>query len=189
MGTDSPKSIKSLDDYGRAVDELTRRLGQVLRATALARELEQVLRFELDHRIPDDDRLSARLSAPRLTPGGRTAVITDIHGNHAGLCVALEDTVKRNCDRVVCLGDLVGGGPDNESVIETILEQQIPCVRGNHDEYNDAGLSKRSVEFLLNLPERFIEEDVLYIHISPRSINRKINHEVEAWNVFDESHY
>jgi predicted phosphodiesterase len=189
MPSDSPKSIGTLDDYRRAVDALIQRVGQDARATELVKEIELLLQFEHDHRVSDADRLSACLSAPQPTPGGRTAIISDLHGNHAGLCVALEDIAKQNCDRILCLGDLVEGGPENEKVIETIQEQQIPCVRGNHDENNDLGLSERCSQFLQNLPERLVEEDVLYTHISPRSIKRKIDHEVEAWNVFDESQY
>jgi predicted phosphodiesterase len=155
----------------------------------LAHEIEQVLRFELEQRIPDKDRLFAQLSQPPQRLARRTALISDIHGNHAGLLAALDDIERQNCDGIVCLGDLVEGGPENEKVVETLRERAVPCIRGNHDENNDVTLCAATRHYLTSLPERLVQDHVLYVHISPRSINRKINHEVEAWNVFDETHY
>lgn len=173
------------DQYRRAVEELKRRLATDADAARLFREIEQVLRFELEQGIPDGERLAAHL----LQRARRTALISDIHGNHAGLLAALDDIQSRNCDRIVCLGDLVEGGPDNEAVIETLKRRGVPCIRGNHDENNDVELSAEARRFLVNLPDRLLEDDVLYIHISPRSTQRKVNHAVEAWNVFDETSY
>ncbi|MGH8673907.1 MAG: metallophosphoesterase family protein [Burkholderiales bacterium] len=102
--------------------------------------------------------------------------------------IALRSGLERQrCDRIVCLGDLVDGGPDNEAVIETVQQRGVACVRGNHDETNDIKLPGALRGYLLGLPERIIEDDVLYIHISPRRNQRKINHAVEAWNVFDDT--
>lgn len=187
MADDSHKPVRSLDEYRRAVEALAGRLAGDPQAQALAQELELLLRFEIERGMAAPDRIAARL-APRPV-AERTAIISDIHGNHAGLLAALQDIRDQSCDRIVCLGDLVEGGPDHEKVIETIAQQRIPCVRGNHDEHNDVELSDSARAFLGGLPERMVEKDVLYVHISPRAINRKINHEVEAWNVFDESAY
>ncbi|MBU3729327.1 MAG: metallophosphoesterase, partial [Phycisphaerales bacterium] len=42
----------------------------------------------------------------------RTALISDIHGNLPALEAVLADIGSRGCDRKVCLGDIVGYGPD-----------------------------------------------------------------------------
>jgi predicted phosphodiesterase len=179
--------MKSLDEYRRAVRELEQRLERNPAALTLARQIEALVRFELERGLPESERLSARLQQPARRPPGRTAIISDIHGSHDGLLAALDDITCQKCDRIVCLGDLVEGGPANEEVIALLRERGIPSVRGNHDEINDVRLAAESRRFLDALPERIAEDDVMYVHISPRPIKRKIDHPVEAWNVFDES--
>ena len=189
MPNSHPQPLTTLEEYLRAVEELKQRLAGDPLAAELAFKIGQVLRFELEQRIPDQNRFFAHLATPAQPLARRTALISDIHGNHAGLLTVLADIERQNCDRIVCLGDLVEGGPDNEKVIETLRRREIPCVRGNHDENNDVALPDAARQFLMSLPERLVEDNVLYVHISPRPINRKINHVVEAWNVFDESRY
>ena len=41
----------------------------------------------------------------------RTASISDIHGNYDGLLAVLADIARLQCDRILCQGDLVDGGP------------------------------------------------------------------------------
>jgi predicted phosphodiesterase len=183
------QALTTVDEYRRVVEKLRQRLAGDHRLAELAFEIEQVLRFELEHRIPEADRFSAQVAVFKQPPARRTALISDIHGNHAGLLAALADIEGQNCDRIVCLGDLVEGGPENEQVVETLRRLNIPCIRGNHDENNDVALSDSTRHFLINLPDRIVEDDVLYVHISPRAIKRKINHEIEAWNVFEETLY
>ncbi|OFZ88768.1 MAG: hypothetical protein A3F74_24930 [Betaproteobacteria bacterium RIFCSPLOWO2_12_FULL_62_58] len=183
------RPIADAREYRLVTERLVRQLTADVAAAALVRELERVLRYEIEHGVPDDTRLASRLLARPRKRARRTALISDIHGNHAGLLAALEDIEKRHCDRILCLGDLVDGGPENERVIETMQRLRVPCVRGNHDETNDLELAETSRRFLLGLPEYIIEDDVLYIHISPRPRKRKINHAVEAWNVFEESDF
>jgi predicted phosphodiesterase len=188
MQNDAPGSVMNMRDYHVAAETLAQRLSADTGVAALLREFERIVRFEIDHGIPEDQRLSSRLLAgKRAPPARRTALISDIHGNHAGLLAALADIERQACDRILCLGDLVEGGPMNEEVVRTLRELGVPCVRGNHDENNDADLADATQQFLLGLPERIVEDDVLYVHISPRARKRKINHPVEAWNVFDES--
>lgn len=63
----------------------------------------------------------------------KIALISDIHGN----LVALEAVLKRldslSYDLILCMGDLVGYGPQPNEVIDIIRERNIPCVEGNHD--------------------------------------------------------
>ncbi|MFN9969720.1 MAG: metallophosphoesterase family protein, partial [Phycisphaerae bacterium] len=41
-----------------------------------------------------------------------TAVISDIHANAEAFKRVLEDINRRKIDRIICLGDVVGYGPD-----------------------------------------------------------------------------
>ena len=186
MANDS-SPLASLQQYRAAVDALARELAGDAHAAELARALERIVRFELEHRIPEGERLASRLAQRKPERRSRTAIISDVHGNHPGLLAALADIERQGCDRILCLGDLVEGGPDNEAVIDTIRSRGIASVRGNHDEENDIALGAASRRFLRDLPERIVEDDVLYVHISPRRAQRKINHAVEAWNVFDDT--
>ena len=179
--------IADAREYRIVAERLEQHLRSDAAAAALARELERVLCYEIACAMPPEARLSARLSRTSSPPARRTALISDIHGNHEGLLAALADIERQHCDRIVCLGDLVDGGPHNEEVIDTLQRRGIACVRGNHDETNDLELAPASRQFLRGLPEQIIEDEVLYTHISPRARKRKINHAVEAWNVFDES--
>ena len=62
----------------------------------------------------------------------RTLIISDIHANLNALEAVLEDAAP--FDRVWCLGDLVGYGPDPNECIERVKELPgLKCVKGNHD--------------------------------------------------------
>ena len=117
----------------------------------------------------------------------RTALISDIHGHYDGLIKVLEDIELQACHRILCLGDLVEGGAEDELVVRTIRERQIPCVQGNHDADHALTLAPEILEYLNQIPTRREEDDILYCHISPREKRLKINKKFEAWNVFDET--
>lgn len=116
----------------------------------------------------------------------RTALISDIHGNFEGLQVALEDLVSRQVDRIICLGDLVDGGEENDAVVEYVRANKIVTVRGNHDEIPSCSVQKEHQNWLNGLPEIRVENDVIFTHISPRPNRNKVSDRLEAWNVFDE---
>lgn len=188
MADEKDRPIAGPKEHERAVDGLAERLAAGGLAE-LVREVERILRYELAHQVADEARLSARIAPRPARTVGRTAYISDIHGNMAGLEVVLEDIARQSCDRIVCLGDLVEGGPANVEVVETLMRLGVACVRGNHDEINDVDLPAAVRATIQGFPERIVEGDVLQVHISPRAIKRKVNHAVEAWNVFDESRF
>jgi predicted phosphodiesterase len=117
----------------------------------------------------------------------RTAIISDIHGNLDGLLAALGDAESAGCERVVCLGDLVEGGSHDLEVVREIRDRRIPCVRGNHDEGFAHASRLEEALFVRGLPERIIEGDRLYVHVSPREVPRTVRDQYEAWGVFDET--
>src|SRR5574337_1141146 len=62
----------------------------------------------------------------------RYLIVSDIHANMTALEAALAAAEGR-WDRVVCLGDLVGYGPDPNEVTERIRALGAKTIRGNHD--------------------------------------------------------
>jgi putative phosphoesterase len=79
-------------------------------------------------------------------------IIADIHGDYAALKTALDrlDNIHR-VDHILCAGDLIGRGPEQDEVVSLIRSRGIPTVKGNHDEWN-YGLSHDNAEFLDDLP-------------------------------------
>ena len=61
------------------------------------------------------------------------AVLSDIHANLAALDAALSESERRGADAVVCLGDIVGYGPDPEACVDRVREACEVVVMGNHD--------------------------------------------------------
>jgi predicted phosphodiesterase len=124
----------------------------------------------------------------------RTAILSDIHGNLAALEAVLEDIDKLNVDRIVCLGDIVGYGPEPRACLDKVMEFSF-CVLGNHDSsalfdpegFNFAAeqaifwtrsqleispdgpeASRRRMEYLCSLPRIVREGSILFVHGSPR---------------------
>jgi putative phosphoesterase len=79
-------------------------------------------------------------------------IISDVHGDIAALETALDRLARvHQVHQVLCAGDLVGRGPEPDSVVQRIREQHIPTVRGNHDEWSHA-LSPENKAYLRTLP-------------------------------------
>ncbi len=119
-------------------------------------------------------------------------IISDIHGNKE----ALDAILAVEHDSVICLGDLVDYGPSPHECIDLLIEQNIPCIMGNHDnavafgmecgcgyeykhlsvatrEYTMRILSDEQVDYLRRLPMNLgIEENgkrLYFTHGSPVS--------------------
>jgi predicted phosphodiesterase len=127
----------------------------------------------------------------------RQAIISDIHGNAEALRAVMADIDRQGVDEIVCLGDVVGYGPDPEYCLDLIMERCKWCICGNHDiavlhqPFGFNPLARAAAEwtrdllephwyhlidprvsrrwgYLLGLPDRRIDGDVLYDHASPR---------------------
>ncbi len=118
----------------------------------------------------------------------RILVISDIHSNLVALAAVLADA--GHFDRLWCLGDVVGYGPDPNGCISTLSKFDPLCLAGNHDwvvidkldpeEFNpDARraalwtrqqLTTENLEWLRALPERVPTQlgKFTLVHGSPR---------------------
>ena len=63
----------------------------------------------------------------------RLAILSDIHANRQALDAVLTDVATQGADAIVCLGDVVGYGPDPAPVLDRIREVSAAVVMGNHD--------------------------------------------------------
>jgi diadenosine tetraphosphatase ApaH/serine/threonine PP2A family protein phosphatase len=61
----------------------------------------------------------------------RYAIISDVHANLEALNVALD--LIAPTDGILCLGDVVGYGPNPNECVELIRERATATVLGNHD--------------------------------------------------------
>ncbi len=65
----------------------------------------------------------------------RIAIISDIHGNFVAFEAILNDLKTEHIDRIVCLGDVVSGGPQPGEVIAHLKTLNSPVVMGNMDNW------------------------------------------------------
>lgn len=63
----------------------------------------------------------------------RTAVISDIHANLEALQGVLQHIDTQNVDRIICLGDILGYGPNPVECVDLIAERCEWSLMGNHD--------------------------------------------------------
>ncbi len=70
----------------------------------------------------------------------RVAVLSDVHGNCIALDRVLEDLAQHPADKVVCLGDMVQGGPQPADVARRLREINCPVVMGNADAWLLSGV-------------------------------------------------
>ena len=64
-----------------------------------------------------------------ITP---VAIVSDIHGNIEALDAVLKDIKNQDIARIVCLGDIVGYGPDPLKCMIRAMEFELN-IAGNHD--------------------------------------------------------
>jgi predicted phosphodiesterase len=114
----------------------------------------------------------------------RILVLSDPHANFTALSAAL-DAVNGRWDRAVCLGDVVGYGPDPNEVTTKIREICAKTIRGNHDkaatdrmathdfnpiakaavEWTRSRLSPDNLKWLSDLPAGPLEtDDIVLVH-------------------------
>jgi len=119
----------------------------------------------------------------------RLAILADIHSNLTAFEAVLGDAKNRGgFDKIWCLGDMVGYGPEPNQCIKRLREFQHVCIAGNHDwaaigkmdtsEFNPVAavaahwtaeqLTAESKDYLLGLPLILHEDGFTLAHGSPR---------------------
>lgn len=136
----TPPQLETFEDYCRVLEELRLRLTGDSGLAELALEIEQVVRFELEQSIPPEARFSPQLSGSKQPSARRTALISDIHGNQAGLLTALADIDSKAPASSRTL-------PDHCSAWN-LLVRAIPCVHRQQvsGQDRDDGLQERDVQ-------------------------------------------
>ncbi len=64
----------------------------------------------------------------------KLAIISDLHSNREALEAVFGDIRRRGLTELVCLGDVVGYGPDPEFCVDLVRGHTRWCLMGNHDE-------------------------------------------------------
>lgn len=122
------------------------------------------------------------------------AIISDIHSNIDALEAVLDDISNLGIDEIICLGDLIGYGPNPREVIQKARNWRF-CLRGNHEDallfiaydfnpdaakvidWTRAELNSPQYtrdenytfwNFLGGLPDIKEDGDIMYVHASPR---------------------
>lgn len=82
----------------------------------------------------------------------KVGILSDVHGDYGALELTLSKLkAEHQVSRILCAGDLVGRGPEQNRVVDCIRENEIITVRGNHDEWF-YGISEENTAYLKNLP-------------------------------------
>jgi len=63
----------------------------------------------------------------------RYAIISDLHANLQAWKVVYEDIQNNNVESIICLGDIVGYGPNPVQVIREVRNKVDAVILGNHD--------------------------------------------------------
>jgi predicted phosphodiesterase len=126
----------------------------------------------------------------------RQALVSDIHGNLEAFEAVLADIATQSIDEILCLGDIVGYGPNPCECLDTVIKRCKFSILGNHDQaalfdpegfnpvalkaiywtrdrLDDPGTGRASTinrrwDFLSELPRQLQEDKCLFVHGSPR---------------------
>ena len=118
----------------------------------------------------------------------RLAVFSDVHGNLEALQAFLERVKDQKVDRLCCLGDLIGYGPNPNECVELVkAHPKMNVVLGNHDwavnntnnlsvdmnpvaleaiQWTDKVLTTANREYLKSLPAYINMEPFTFVHAS-----------------------
>ncbi|MGE4440735.1 MAG: metallophosphoesterase [Desulfomicrobium sp.] len=134
------------------------------------------------------------------------AILSDIHGNIEALEAVWRDMAPLRIGQVVCLGDVVGYGPNPEEAINSVREREVLCCMGNHELgivnaterawFNATAqkglgltaslLSSESLRYMATLPRFVCLAGARFVHgFPPDSVNTYLfqvgEEEIAAW--------
>lgn len=137
----------------------------------------------------------------------RRAIVSDIHGNLEALKAVLADIESQDCEQIICLGDIIGYGPEPRACIDAVREFDA-TILGNHDLaalFDPEGFSNAAeqailwtrsqietaptpeeayqrLEFLAHLPRTRREGSLMFVH---GSVRNPVNEYVFPEDVFN----
>lgn len=117
----------------------------------------------------------------------RLGIISDIHSNYEALTTVLAWLERKKVDQIICLGDVIGYGPDPNPCCQLLREHCAVTLMGNHDAavigvmdtdyYYDAArealywtrrqLSDENFQWLYGLPFTHVRENAAFFHAAP----------------------
>ena len=135
----------------------------------------------------------------------RIAVISDIHGNLEAFIEVLVDIDQSGVAEIICLGDIVGYGPNPEEVVQKVRALQIPTIMGNHELavsdkralkwFNPVArtslkktiqfLSEDSIQYIRELPSSIVSHGCRFVHGFPPDSVRTYVFQISEEALFD----
>ena len=106
------------------------------------------------------------------------AVISDIHANAIALDAVLEDARRCGAKKFLCLGDILGYGPEPEAVATAIRSCSALAIAGNHDDAVSGRLDASDFidiasDAVFRHREALSEENLAWIKSLPHTYNGK----------------
>ena len=117
----------------------------------------------------------------------RYGIFSDVHSNLEALTACISALQEAGCERIACLGDIVGYGAEPDECVDIVRDVADVVVIGNHDAsvvglhdashahlaaqqaflYSRRALKDSNVEWLQGLTYVHEEQDVCFCHGSP----------------------
>lgn len=117
----------------------------------------------------------------------RIALISDIHSNLEALNAVIDELNKIGYDELICLGDIIGYGPEPEACLNIVFEKANVIIKGNHEQaliqpelfinFNQyakdtllwtlENISEKSAKRISYLKTKHSIEDILFVHSNP----------------------
>jgi diadenosine tetraphosphatase ApaH/serine/threonine PP2A family protein phosphatase len=137
------------------------------------------------------------------------AIVSDIHSNLEAMKVVLDDLLSKNITDIVCLGDIIGYGPNPRECVDLATAFRV-WLLGNHEEalmeelrthgfnpkatgardwtYSQLDIfhsshkeeNKRRWDFIGEMHQRHEQDDALFVHGSPCEPTREYIYPREA---------
>ncbi len=142
----------------------------------------------------------------------RYAIVSDIHANLRAWRAVMADIRQQRVDAIVCLGDVVGYGPNPAEVLEEVRKVTDQFVLGNHDaaavrmmdysvfndharqaiEWTMSRLPPEASQFLSSVPLSIEVGDLLFVHAEvdePGRFDYVDDVEIAARNFLPKNHF